>query len=63
MLHYPAVMSHVQEEIDNVLGSEGIPSMKDKQSMPFTEATILEIQRMSEIVPFSVPHTTLQVNK
>ena len=61
MLHHPDVMSQVQKEIDNVLGSEGIPSMKDKQCMPYTEATILEIQRMSEIVPLSVPHSTMQV--
>ena len=37
-----------------------MPSMKDKASLPFTEACLLEIQRMADIVPLGVPHTVTE---
>ena len=39
LLNYPDVMQKVQEEINRVLGDNGIPSMMDKQKMPYVEAT------------------------
>ena len=35
-----------------------MPSMKHKLQMPYVEATLLETQRMGDIVPFNVPHCT-----
>ncbi len=61
MLHYPDVIARVQQEIDDIIGIQRVPSVKDKQNMPYTEAVLLEIQRCAEIVPLGVPHTTLQV--
>lgn len=46
----------VQQEIDAVVGSERVPSMTDKGSLPYTEATIMEVQRMTVVVPLSIPH-------
>lgn len=46
----------VQQEIDAVLGSERVPSLTDKGSLPYTEATIMEVQRMTVVVPLSIPH-------
>ena len=60
LLHNPDVARKVQDEIDQVLGRGRMPSMKDKQDLPYVEATILEIQRMAEIVPFGVPHCVLE---
>ena len=59
MLHNPDVAHNVHEEIDRVLEKK-LPSMKDKQDLPYVEATIMEIQRMSEIVLFGVPHSVLE---
>ncbi|XP_043926995.1 cytochrome P450 2U1-like isoform X1 [Protopterus annectens] len=50
------VQKKVQEEIDTVVGRGRIPSLSDKPSLPFLEATIMEVQRMSVVVPLSVPH-------
>ena len=33
-----------------------MPTVSDKQNLPFTEATIMEIQRHSNIVPAGAPH-------
>lgn len=46
----------VQAEIDQVVGPDRTLSLTDKASMPFTEATIMEVQRMTVVVPLSIPH-------
>uniref|UniRef100_A0A8C5P9M9 Cytochrome P450 2U1 n=1 Tax=Leptobrachium leishanense TaxID=445787 RepID=A0A8C5P9M9_9ANUR len=52
------VQEKVQAEIDTVIGRDRPPSLTDKAHMPFTEATIMEVQRMTVVVPLSVPHMT-----
>ncbi|CAN2388876.1 Cytochrome P450 [Pristimantis euphronides] len=56
MCVHPDVQEKVQAEIDSVIGCERPPSLTDKIQMPFTEATIMEVQRMTAVVPLSVPH-------
>lgn len=46
----------VQAEIDTVVGTQRVPSLTDKGSLPFTEATIMEVQRMTVVVPLAIPH-------
>uniref|UniRef100_A0A8C9X722 Cytochrome P450 2U1 n=1 Tax=Sander lucioperca TaxID=283035 RepID=A0A8C9X722_SANLU len=46
----------VQAEIDEVVGTHRDPSMTDKGSLPFTEATIMEVQRLTVAVPLAIPH-------
>uniref|UniRef100_A0A8C2EK70 Cytochrome P450, family 2, subfamily U, polypeptide 1 n=1 Tax=Cyprinus carpio TaxID=7962 RepID=A0A8C2EK70_CYPCA len=53
---YPDVQEKVQQEIDAVVGSERVPSLTDKGNLPYTEATIMEVQRMTVVVPLSIPH-------
>jgi len=55
-LKYPEIFKKVQKEIDDVIGLERDPSLTDKSSMPYTEATIMEIHRMASVVPFSLVH-------
>ena len=56
LLHHPEVYQHLQREVDEVVGPSRMPTMADKQSMPYTEAVICEVQRMADIVPLGVPH-------
>ncbi|KAL1023796.1 hypothetical protein UPYG_G00046290 [Umbra pygmaea] len=56
MAVYPHIQAKVQEEIDTVVGPDRVPSLTDKGSLPFTEATILEVQRMTVVVPLAIPH-------
>ena len=51
----PDVQRKVQAEIDDVIGSGRLPTMKDKPNLVFTEATLLECQRFGNIALFSVP--------
>lgn len=45
----------VHAEIEAVLGRDKVPSLTHKAQMPFTEATIMEVQRMTAVVPLSIP--------
>lgn len=46
MLNNLDVQVRVQQEIDDVIGRGRMPSLKDKLLLPYTEATIMEIQRL-----------------
>ena len=58
MLRNPDVMKRCQTEIDDIIGRHRAPSMKDKVSMPYVEATLMEIQRIGDLVPFGVRKTS-----
>jgi methyl farnesoate epoxidase/farnesoate epoxidase len=47
----PRVQKNVQNEIDEVIGSQRLPCTTDRQRMPYTQATILEAQRMCNVIP------------
>ncbi|CAO2600076.1 Cytochrome P450 2U1 [Lemmus lemmus] len=54
----PDVQKKVHEEIERVIGCDRLPSLTDKAQMPYTEATIMEVQRLSMAVPLAIPHRT-----
>lgn len=58
MMRYPDVLSKVQVELDNHVIAESRPSLADLPRLPYTEATIMEIQRLADVAPFALPHTS-----
>uniref|UniRef100_A0A7N9C9E2 Cytochrome P450 n=1 Tax=Macaca fascicularis TaxID=9541 RepID=A0A7N9C9E2_MACFA len=54
----PDVQEKVHEEIERVIGANRAPSLTDKAQMPYTEATIMEVQRLTVVVPLAIPHMT-----
>ncbi|XP_071452935.1 cytochrome P450 1A1-like [Hetaerina americana] len=65
MILNPDVQVKVQEELDDAIGKDRLPSFQDRDShlIPYTEATVLEILRSSTVVPLSVPHAPLFATK
>uniref|UniRef100_A0A673N3P5 Cytochrome P450 2B19-like n=1 Tax=Sinocyclocheilus rhinocerous TaxID=307959 RepID=A0A673N3P5_9TELE len=59
----PDVQEQCHEEIVRVLGYDRLPSMDDRDKLPYTYATVHEIQRYGNIVPFGVFHETTQPTK
>ena len=57
MLHNPEVMRRVQAELDEVVGSERLPEWSDRRNLPYTQAAINEVMRISAIVSTGTTHS------
>lgn len=55
MANHPGVQQKVQEELDGVLDGR-LPQLQDKSRLPYTEAVIKEIQRVSAVASEAFPH-------
>nr|XP_053633251.1 cytochrome P450 2J3-like [Cherax quadricarinatus] len=49
---HPAIQQKVQQELDEVLGRDRLPSYSDLDRLPYTRATIHEAQRVLDLVAF-----------
>ncbi|GFR77479.1 cytochrome P450 2U1 [Elysia marginata] len=56
MVHYPNIQEKIHREIERETGGSRLPSVADKAKMNFLHATILEVQRISNVVPLSLLH-------
>lgn len=57
MLRNPDIKKQVQEELDTIVGRSRMPKIDDLQYLPHTESTILEVMRISSIVPLATTHS------
>ncbi|CAK8691073.1 unnamed protein product [Clavelina lepadiformis] len=53
---YPEVQVKLQNEIDSVFGTDGVPAMSKMRQLPYLRAIIQETSRIRPIVPLSLPH-------
>lgn len=58
MIVYPEIQERVYQELYSVVGADSLPSITDKSRLPYTEATLMEIQRMANITALTFPHKT-----
>ena len=58
LIRNPDVQQMLHQELDQVIGPNRLPTLEDKKSLPFLEATITETLRISSTIPFSVPRKT-----
>lgn len=49
----------IQEELDAVCG-DNLPTLADRPNLSYTEAFLMEAQRMSCVTPLGVPHYTIK---
>ncbi|KAG0425046.1 hypothetical protein HPB47_027766 [Ixodes persulcatus] len=49
------VQARIQKEVDDVVGSDRMPTWEDRKLMPFTMASILEITRWKVTEPIGMP--------
>lgn len=55
----PESQEAVQREIDRVVGRDRLPQLDDLSQMPYTEATIYEVLRRSNVIALGNAHATL----
>uniref|UniRef100_A0A915D654 Cytochrome P450 n=1 Tax=Ditylenchus dipsaci TaxID=166011 RepID=A0A915D654_9BILA len=57
LIHYPKVQANLQKEIDEQLGDQPF-TMGDRLKLPYMCATIDELQRIVNVLPWAIPHAT-----
>lgn len=55
-VHYPRVQKRVQAELDAVVGRRPL-SLADRPNTPYFRATLDELQRLVNVLPWHIPHT------
>lgn len=58
MTLHPEVQHQAHNEIDRVIGSDRLPNLADRGSLPYIEAIFKEAFRWHTLVPLGIPHVT-----
>ena len=59
MVHNQDVQETLRHEVINIIGTDNTPSLANRADMPYTKAVILELTRITSILPLAIPHITL----
>lgn len=59
LANHREVLSRMQKEVDEVIGTDRHPSLDDESKMPYTQAVILETMRRHTVAPLALYHSTL----
>ena len=54
------IQSRCRAEIDAAIGRDEIPRMQHRPQLSFTEACIMETQRLADVVPLGIPHAATE---
>ncbi|KAK7023504.1 hypothetical protein VNI00_016722 [Paramarasmius palmivorus] len=60
MTLYPDIQQKAQKEIDAVLGGHRLPTVEDRDNLPYLEALTKEVLRVNPAVPNGLPHCTTE---
>ncbi|XP_007444619.1 cytochrome P450 2J6-like isoform X1 [Python bivittatus] len=60
LMAFPEIQEKCQKEIDAVLGNNASLKYEDRVRLPYTNAVIHEIQRITSIVPLGVAHKSIK---
>jgi cytochrome P450 len=51
MLLFPEVQARAQQELDEVIGHDRLPSLNDRDKLPYLNALVLEVIRWHTVAP------------
>ncbi|XP_032087338.1 cytochrome P450 2F2-like [Thamnophis elegans] len=60
LMAFPEIQEKCWKEIDTVVGNKAILKYKDREKLPYTNAVIHEIQRVSNVASFGIPHAPIK---
>ena len=63
MAQYPQIQQKLYDELRSVVGDDRQPDTTDRERLPYWQAFILETLRHSSVIPFALPHSTMQDTK
>lgn len=56
LLHNEPVIEKLKSELDKVVGRRRLPNLNDRSTLPYTEAVICEILRITNVAPLGIVH-------
>ncbi|KAI0723015.1 cytochrome P450 [Earliella scabrosa] len=60
MICFPEVQRKAQVELDTVIGPDRIPTLADKDRLPYLNAVYLEVLRWIPVAPMGFPHLLIE---
>ncbi|KAK4550708.1 hypothetical protein LTR36_000287 [Oleoguttula mirabilis] len=60
MVLHPEVQQKARKQLDDVVGSERLPSFEDRGRLPYIDYIVQETLRWGPVSPIGVPHKSLQ---
>ncbi|PUU80910.1 cytochrome P450 [Tuber borchii] len=60
LLAFPDVLKKAQEEVDRVCGTSRLPTLDDRDQMPYIEACVNEVLRWRPPLPYGAPHLLMK---
>ncbi|KAI0938473.1 hypothetical protein AcV5_000150 [Taiwanofungus camphoratus] len=60
MMCYPEAQKKAQREIDAVIGNDRLPTLADRERLPYVNALCWEVFRWNPVVPQGVPHRLVE---
>ncbi|TEB33718.1 cytochrome P450 [Coprinellus micaceus] len=60
MVLNPDVLKKAQEEMDRVIGTHRLPTMEDRESLPYFDCVLKEVLRWNPLVPLGMPHRLME---
>ena len=60
MAQYPLVQKKLQKEIDEIVGDSRLPSLADRPAMPYVDAVMHELLRLSSVFRLGMHHKAMK---
>ncbi|KAJ7250652.1 cytochrome P450 [Mycena rebaudengoi] len=57
---HPTAQRKAQDELDAVVGTDRLPTLADREKLPYVEALYLEVMRCNPIGPIGLPHVLVE---
>jgi cytochrome P450 len=56
MLKHPDIQRKAQAELDMIVGNDRLPTLADRQRLPYVDAVVKEVMRCGQVFPLGVAH-------
>lgn len=60
MILFPEIQAKIQQELDTVIGPDRLPTIADRESLPYLNACVLETMRWNPSVNTALPHRLME---
>ncbi|KAJ9645017.1 hypothetical protein H2204_001479 [Knufia peltigerae] len=60
LLLHPEILKNAREQVDEVVGTDRLPTFDDRDQLPYIEYLIQETTRWYPLSPLGVPHATIK---